>query len=74
MLIAVTGFTFIYKLLPFKNWKNKKPKFTLFPKYIAQFNKPTSEIESSLKKFNLRKIPITYIHEVKFMAIFQLKL
>ena len=55
VVIGVAGFTFIYKILPFKSWKNKKPKFTLFPKYIAQFNKPISEIEAALEKIQFKK-------------------
>ena len=55
VIIGVTVFTIIYKLSPFKVWKNKKPRFTLFPKYIAQFNKPISEIETALEKIQFKK-------------------
>ena len=41
LVIAVAGFTIAYKLFPFKVWDNKKPKFTLFPKYIANLIKDT---------------------------------
>ena len=55
VVIGVTGFTVIYRILPFKEWRNKKPKFTLFPKYIASFDKPVSEIESALEKIQFKK-------------------
>ena len=56
VVIAVAGFTIIYKLLPFRIWKNKKPKFTLFPKYVTKFDKPVSEIESALEKLQFKNI------------------
>ena len=55
VVVGVALFTIAYKLSPFKSWKNKKPKFTLFPKYIAQFTKPISEIETSLEKIQFKK-------------------
>ncbi len=55
IVIAVAGFTLIYKLMPFRTWKNKKPKFTLFPKYIVGINKPIEEIESALIKNKFEK-------------------
>jgi len=55
VVVGVVAFTVIYKLLPFKEWNNKKPKFTLFPKYIATFNKPVSEIEKALEKTQFKK-------------------
>jgi len=55
VIIGVTGFTIVYRILPFKEWKNKKPKFTFFPKYIASFDKPVSEIESALEKIQFKK-------------------
>lgn len=48
VVIAVGGFTAIYKVLPFRQFSHNKPKFTLFPKYTAKFEKPVSEIESAL--------------------------
>jgi len=55
VVIAMTGFTLIYKILPFRDWNNKKPKFALFPKYIAIFEKSTEEIESNLEKIQFKK-------------------
>ena len=55
VIIGVTGFTIVYRILPFKEWKNKKPKLTFFPKYIASFDKPVSEIESALEKIQFKK-------------------
>ena len=54
--ISVAGFTVIYKLLPFKLWQNRKPKITLFPKYVAKLEKPVSEIESALEKIQFKRI------------------
>lgn len=56
VVIAVAGFTFLYKVFPFRNWGNKKPKFSLFPKYIAKFNKPVTEIEAALEKIEFVKV------------------
>ena len=49
IVVTVTILTVIYRLLPFKAWTDKKPKFVLFPKYIASFDKPVNEIKSSLE-------------------------
>lgn len=46
--VAVTGLTVIYKILPFRQLPKNKPKFTLFPKYSAKFEKPVGKIESAL--------------------------
>ena len=46
--VAAIGFTVIYKIMPFKKFGPSKPKFTLFPKYTAKFDKPVSEIQSAL--------------------------
>ncbi len=56
VVVAVAGFTIVYRLLPFRTWNNKKPKFILFPKYVAKFDKPVSEIESALEKIQFKKI------------------
>lgn len=55
-IIAVVGFTIIYRLLPFRTWNPNKPTFTLFPKYVATFEKPVSEIESNLEEIRFKKI------------------
>ncbi len=55
-IIAVVGFTIIYRLLPFRTWNPNKPIFTLFPKYVATFEKPVSEIESNLEEIRFKKI------------------
>jgi len=55
ILTLVIGLTLIYKLLPFKVWKNQKPKFVFFPKYIVNFNGPVSEIESALERIEFNK-------------------
>lgn len=55
-VIAVAGFTIIYRLLPFRTWTPDKPIFTLFPKYVAAFEKPVSEIESNLEKIRFKKV------------------
>ncbi len=55
VVAAVIGFTVIYKIMPFKKFGSNKPKFTLFPKYIAKFEKPFSEIESALLAQEFKK-------------------
>ena len=54
-VIAVTAFTVIYKLVPFKPWGEEKPRFTLFPKYIASFDKSAAELEEALTKLEFKK-------------------
>ena len=48
IIIVVLSFSVFYKVIPFKQHKGSKPKFTFFPKYIAKFDKPIDEIESTL--------------------------
>jgi len=54
-LIVVCVFTAIYKVAPFKTLKGNKPKFVLFPKYIAKFETPVETIESTLLKLGFSK-------------------
>ena len=53
--IAVFITTMAYKILPFRQWRAKKPGFTLFPKYIAKFDRPIPEIEAELEKIGFKK-------------------
>tara|TARA_R110000744_G_C19339674_1_gene559332 strand:- start:1350 stop:1733 length:384 start_codon:yes stop_codon:yes gene_type:complete len=55
IVIAVIAFTALYKVLPFKVHKSEKPKLSFFPKYIAKFNKPINDIESSLSALEFKK-------------------
>jgi hypothetical protein len=59
LLIIVAGFvglsTATYKLAPFKMHGPEKPTFVLFPKYIAQYDKPLVEIESALLALEFEK-------------------
>ncbi|MFW5432145.1 MAG: hypothetical protein ACKE5M_02965 [Methylophilaceae bacterium] len=52
---AVIVFTVIYRIMPFKEFRPTKPKFTLFPKYIAKFEKPVDHIESVLVSQEFKK-------------------
>lgn len=73
VVIAVTGFTVLYKLLPFRTWHNKKPAFTLFPKYVATFNKPLAEIEVNLEKLKFSKTGNTSYTRGKIYGDFSAK-
>lgn len=53
--VAVTTSTLIYKVVPFKIWGVSKPRFSLFPKYIAKFDKTVEEIEDLLVKLEFKK-------------------
>jgi hypothetical protein len=53
--VAVGLFTAVYKIMPFKLHGAEKPKFVMFPKYIAQFDKPLVEIESALSALEFEK-------------------
>ena len=55
VVIAVVGFTFIYKIIPFKTWTNKKPKFSLLPKYVAKLDRPVTDLEAALEKIQFKK-------------------
>ena len=48
VVAAVIGFTVVYRMMPFREFGPNKPKFTLFPKYIAKFDRSIEEIESAL--------------------------
>ena len=47
-VLIVAASTAIYKNLAFKKHEGTKPKLTLFPKYIADFDQPLEDIELSL--------------------------
>ncbi len=53
--VAVGLFTLAYKFAPFEEYGPKKPKFTVFPKYIAKFDQPINKIESSLSALEFKK-------------------
>jgi hypothetical protein len=55
VVVAVAGFTALYKILPFKKYRVTKPKFALFPKYIAVFDGPIGDIEKSLESLEFKK-------------------
>jgi hypothetical protein len=57
IILLIAGFSFIYQLVPFKHYKNVKPKLAFFPKYIAFFENTIEEIELSLAnlKFSLNE-------------------
>lgn len=55
IVLAVTIFTVIYKILPFKVHSGSKPVFVLFPKYVAKFNLSVSDVESSLINLEFKK-------------------
>jgi len=54
-LVAVSMFTAIYKVMPFKAWKESKPKLVFFPKYVAKFESSLEAIESTLLELGFSK-------------------
>ena len=54
-LVAVGVLTAIYKVMPFKTWKESKPKFVFFPKYVAKFESSQGSIESTLLELGFSK-------------------
>ena len=59
IVVVITGviiFTATYKILPFKLLPEKKPRISLFPKYIATYNNPVSEIEKTLDALQFKKV------------------
>lgn len=65
IIFAISVITIVYRSLPFRTLGNKKPLIALFPKYIAKFDQPLSDIESSLEKMKFRKINNTTYNGVK---------
>ena len=55
VIVGVTTVTAIYKLLPFRKWDNKKPKFVLFPKYLAKSYKTEQEIQAVLEAIEFKR-------------------
>jgi hypothetical protein len=55
VIIAVASSTFVYIIMPYKTWSNRKPRFTLFPKYAAKFDGPTTVIESAIERIQFKK-------------------
>lgn len=56
MVVVVSIFTIVYRATPFKRFKGKRPKFVMFPKYIAAFERPVSEIETALEHNGFTKV------------------
>lgn len=73
IVIAVTGFTLLYKILPFRTWQQKKPGFSLFPKYTAAFSIPVSTIESNLEKLKFNKVSANVYSRGKIYGDFSAK-
>jgi len=56
VLSAIILMTLVYKVLPYKQWKNKRPSFVLFPKYIAQYSSSTEDVISRIQELGF--IPV----------------
>ena len=56
-------------MLPFKALGGKKTAFVFFPKYVARFEVPVSEIESALEKINLTRGAVENIYVKIFMKL-----
>ena len=69
-LIALLVSTITYIILPFRILGNKKPRFTIFPKYVAKFDKSLSDIESALEKIGFKKINASTYTRGKFYGGF----
>ncbi|MFT5444959.1 MAG: hypothetical protein ACI9DC_000119 [Gammaproteobacteria bacterium] len=55
VVLAVAATTLLYWLLPFREWKNRKPAFTIFPKYVGQFTRPVDEVRATLVKLKFER-------------------
>ncbi len=76
IIIVVTGvsvFTATYKILPFKSFPEIKPRIALFPKYIATYNKPVSEIEKNLDNLQFKKVGTSTFSRGKIYGDFSVK-
>ena len=65
IIIAVSAvflFTLIYHLLPYKVWRNDKPKVVFFPKYIAGYQTSSETIREKLIQLKfVEKEPNVYV-------------
>jgi len=73
VITAVTVFTVIYKIFPFKTFTVNKPSFALFPKYIATYNKPVSEIEKNLENLKFNQVDANTYSRGKIYGDFSAK-
>jgi len=73
VVIAVVGFTLVYKLMPFKKFKEPKPKCTLFPKYSANFDTPVSQIKENLEALDFKALNETTYTRGKVYGDFSAK-
>ena len=72
--MVVVGFTLIYKLMPFKKFKDDaKPNFTLFPKYSANFDAPVSQIKETLEELGFKALNDTTYTRGKIYGDFSAK-
>jgi len=63
ILAAVLGaLTVLYKKQPFKVLPKTKPKFVLFPKYTATYQRSDAEIEKTLAELVFTKNPLTGLY------------
>lgn len=51
---AVTITTAAYHVVPFRNWKNKKPKLVFFPKYIVNFKGSAENVVDNLMEMGFK--------------------
>lgn len=54
-VIAVAGFTAIYRMMPLKKFTANKPGLTFFPKYTATFDQSPDAIASTLVAQGFKK-------------------
>ena len=62
VVAAVSATTLVYKLLSFRSLAEKKPRFTLFPKYLVKYDQPLADIQAALEGLEFkRETPGVYV-------------
>lgn len=55
VVIAVGSATIVYKLMPFRRWRDPKPSFVLFPKYVCRYERTDEDLIQALEELGFRQ-------------------
>ena len=60
--LCLAVLTYIYRQQPLKALPATKPKFVLFPKYLAKYERDDDEIEKTLAELAFKQNPLTGLY------------
>lgn len=49
VICGVVGMTLIYRIAPYREWRNKKPRLVFFPKYTVEYSGEVADLISNIK-------------------------